>query len=82
MGKDVTDDLLDFNPSSLNDNDIRYITIKDGTNKNIIAISNNSVSCIESNCPDKICVQKGKITTEYDNDMIVCMPHGLIVYYN
>lgn len=82
MGKDITSELIDFNPSELADDDVKYITIENDTNKNVLAITNNSVSCIESNCPDKICVHKGKITKDFDNDMIVCMPHGLILYYN
>ena len=82
MGKDVTKKLLDFNPSDLSETDTKYITIENGLNKNILAITNHSVECIESNCPDKICVNRGKITGEYDNEMIVCMPHGMLVYYD
>ena len=34
--------------------------------------------CVESaNCPDQICVRTGWI--EYDGQMIVCLPHKLIV---
>ena len=82
MGKDITNEVIDFDLANLDDDDVKYITIESGSDKNILAITNNSVSCIESNCPDKICVHKGKITKDFDNDMIVCMPHGLIVYYN
>lgn len=82
MGKDITNEVIDFDLANLDDDDVKYITIESGSDKNILAITNNSVSCIESNCPDKICVHKGKITPDFDNDMIVCMPHQLIIYYN
>lgn len=82
MGKDVTNELLNFNPSLLNDDETRNVVIDNGKDKNVLTISKDAVQCIESNCQDKICVQRGKITNEYDNEMIVCMPHGLLIYYD
>ena len=66
----------------MEDNEERIVNIEDIINNNVLSITNNSVRCIEANCRDNICVKKGKITGDYDNDMIVCMPHGLIVYYD
>lgn len=44
---------------------------------NIIRIENGRIAIIESNCPDKICVNQGYI----DNGAvpIVCLPHKLSV---
>lgn len=81
MGKDITASLLDFNPNSLGENDIKQISIESNLGKNTIDITNNSVCCIESDCPDKICVKKGKIINAFDNEMIICVPHNLIIYY-
>lgn len=49
---------------------------------NIIEIKNKKIRCIDSNCPDKICVSHGYLNPEIDNDMIVCAPHSLIIQYN
>ena len=44
---------------------------------NTVVIRDGRV-CVESaNCPDKICVHTGWI--EYDGQLIVCLPHKLIV---
>ena len=44
---------------------------------NTVVIRDGRV-CVESaNCPDKICVHTGWV--EYDGQMIVCLPHKLIV---
>ena len=44
---------------------------------NTVVIRDGCV-CVESaNCPDKICVHTGWI--EYDGQLIVCLPHKLIV---
>ena len=82
MGKDVTNEVLDFNPVNLDDNDTKYVTIENDLDKNILAITKTSVTCTFSNCHNQICVHKGTITNQYDNEMIVCMPHQLIIYYD
>ena len=44
---------------------------------NTVVIRDGRV-CVESaNCPDKICVRTGWV--QYDGQMIVCLPHKLIV---
>lgn len=48
---------------------------------NIIEIKNKVVSCIDANCPDKICVKHGALHKDLDNDIIVCAPHRLSIYY-
>lgn len=48
---------------------------------NVIEIKDKKVRCIDSNCPDKICVNHGYLNSNIDNDMIVCAPHGLIITY-
>lgn len=46
---------------------------------NIIEIKDKKVSCIDSNCQDKICVRHGYLNRDVDNDMIVCAPHKLLI---
>ena len=46
---------------------------------NIIEIKDKKVRCIDSNCPDKICVKHGYLNREIDNDIIVCAPHRLLI---
>lgn len=82
MGKDITNEVLDFDPFTLDDNDTKYITIENDLDKNILAITKNSITCTFSNCHNQVCVHKGTITNQYDNDIIICMPHQLIIYYN
>lgn len=48
---------------------------------NIIEIKNKKVRCIESNCPDCICVKYGELKDDIDNDMIVCAPHRLVIMF-
>lgn len=48
---------------------------------NIIKIENGKVKCIESNCPDKVCVAHGELKDNIDNDMIICAPHKLTISY-
>ena len=48
---------------------------------NIIEIRDYKVRCIDSNCPDKICVSHGYLNPDIDNDMIVCAPHKLTIQY-
>lgn len=48
---------------------------------NVIEIKDKKVRCIESNCPDGICVEHGVLRDDIDNDMIICAPHGLTIMY-
>ena len=51
------------------------------TDYNVIEIKDKKIRCIDSNCPDKICVNHGFLNEEIDNDMIVCAPHRLVITY-
>ncbi len=44
---------------------------------NKIKIENDTVSIIEANCPDKVCIDQGKITNGLVP--IVCLPHKLTI---
>ena len=57
-------------------------TIKNGGNINVIEIKNKKVRCINSNCPDQICVRHGYLNPDIVNDLIVCAPHKLMILYN
>ena len=58
----------------------RTFTIGDkNSGYNIIEIKNKKVRCIDSNCPDKICVNHGYLNSEVDNDIIVCAPHRVMI---
>lgn len=60
----------------------RTFTIGDkDADYNIIEIKNKKVRCIDSNCPDKICVNHGYLNSDIDNDLIVCAPHRLLISY-
>lgn len=48
---------------------------------NIIEIKDKKVSCIDANCPDKVCVMHGVLNKEIDNDQIVCAPHKILIQY-
>ena len=43
----------------------------------VVIVDNNSVYVESSECPDKICVNKGKISKE--NETIVCLPARTII---
>ena len=44
---------------------------------NIIKIQDGSVWMEEADCPDKVCIKKGKI--HRINDSIICLPHKVVV---
>ncbi len=44
---------------------------------NLLRVEDGTVRCADTDCPDKICVQTGKIFEE--GSVIVCLPHRLIV---
>ena len=45
--------------------------------KNFIAIHGGSVSVVEADCPDKICVRHGAIKNV--GETIACVPHKLLI---
>ena len=54
------------------------ITVQGKNNIKLIVIVNNGSVYVESSeCPDKICVNKGRISNEYET--IVCLPAQTIV---
>lgn len=61
---------------SLNkDAEIQVGTVEEGYN--IIKVQDGSVAVTETDCPDKICVNTGKLRTT--GGVIVCLPHKLVV---
>ncbi len=44
---------------------------------NLIRVEDGTVRCADADCPDKICVQTGKISEE--GSVIACLPHRLLV---
>lgn len=53
-----------------------YRVESEGGHYNVFLIEKGKISCIEADCPDKICVKTGTI----DSDMvpITCLPHKVI----
>jgi len=49
----------------------------DSTFCNTVEVSAGRARVVEANCPDKICEDTGWV--QYDGQMIVCLPHKLIV---
>lgn len=56
-------------------------SIKEKYEYNIIEINDKKISCVESNCPNKICISHGVLNFTIDNDMIICAPHKMTVIY-
>lgn len=44
---------------------------------NLLRVEDGTICCADADCPDKICVQTGKISEE--GSVIACLPHRLIV---
>lgn len=44
---------------------------------NVMVIKDGKVSVTEADCPDKHCINKGKIYRE--NETIICLPHKLVI---
>lgn len=61
-------------------NDTKQFTITTDLGFNTIEINNGSISVIDSDCRDEICIHTGKINFTTDTDMIVCAPHRLCIY--
>ena len=47
---------------------------------NTIAVDKGSISIIEADCPDQLCVHQGKISDGLKP--IVCLPHKLVIRIN
>lgn len=52
-------------------------TIKSEHGENILRISKGKVWLSDADCPDKICVNTGKI--QYPGQSIICLPHKVVV---
>lgn len=48
---------------------------------NDLLVYEDKIACTNSDCKDKICVNRKFIHKNFDNEMIVCAPHKLIIYY-
>ncbi len=44
---------------------------------NVLMIENGAAYMTEANCPDKLCINQGKISS--DGEMIVCLPNRVFV---
>ncbi|MDE7422441.1 MAG: NusG domain II-containing protein [Lachnospiraceae bacterium] len=51
--------------------------IKSDNGENVLRISDGKVWLTEADCPDKICVNTGKI--QYLGQSIICLPHKVVV---
>lgn len=52
--------------------------------KNTILAEKDKITVTDSDCPDKVCVQRGSLTTDNAADTsystpIVCLPHKLVI---
>lgn len=78
-GKDVTSKYLE--DAILSDTIPTYITIKNSEDYNTIEVYKNKIKCIDSNCKNKLCIKTGQINSFFNNNMIVCLPHELIIFF-
>lgn len=53
------------------------IKISNSNGYNLIKVSEGTISIIEADCPDKICIKSGKIKNS--GEVIACVPHNLII---
>ena len=81
-GVDVTNQFITENDfSDNNDGNTKIITVKTEYGTNEIEISSHSARCIYSDCANQVCVNTGSIDKQFDNQMIICSPHRLVVGY-
>lgn len=66
-----------FKKLPLDNNSSEKITVETDLGTNVIEISNGKVRVIDADCPDKICIQDGAISTP--GSMLVCLPHKVVV---
>ncbi len=45
---------------------------------NVVLVENNTVRMYEANCPDKLCIHQGSLTSNISS--IVCLPNEVVVY--
>ena len=53
------------------------IRIGDGESYNLFIIKDGSAEIAEASCPDKLCVNQGKIS--FDGQSIICLPNKVVV---
>lgn len=53
------------------------IEIKQGEEVNIVKIQNGTVTMIEADCRDQICVKQKEIS--HKGESIICLPHKVVV---
>ena len=59
------------------DNNYTELPVRTHLGENIVAVSNEEVSVISADCPDKLCVKQGKVSKK--GETIVCLPHKIVV---
>ena len=52
-------------------------TLTDGRGSNVIRVEPGRIVVVSADCPDKVCVHQGRVTTA--GIPIVCMPHRLVI---
>ena len=53
------------------------IRIADAHGENIVRIEGETISVIDADCPDLVCVKTGK--AQKKGDIIACLPHKLLI---
>lgn len=53
------------------------IRIADEHGENTIRIEDETISVVDADCPDRVCVKTGK--AEKKGDVIACLPHKLLI---
>ena len=51
--------------------------VQDGVTTNVLTIRDGRADMTEADCPDKLCVQRGRI--DRGGQTVVCLPHGVVV---
>ncbi len=52
-------------------------TLETATGRNVIRIQDESITVIDADCPDKLCVQTG--TLRHPGETSACLPHKLLI---
>lgn len=55
----------------------KAFTIESKDNTNVVSIENDTISIIDANCHDSLCVKQGEISKV--GQSIVCLPHKIII---
>ncbi|MCR4762268.1 MAG: NusG domain II-containing protein [Lachnospiraceae bacterium] len=72
----VTQDQTEIGRYALDRNATFVVESPDG-GKNTVVIENGACFVREADCPDEICVRRGRIRR--DGETIVCLPHRLVI---